>query len=102
MICLQACAQDVADLYAEEGTERCAGMTWDQQEALRERQQDAEIAARVRAFNSVPYRMPLPYLPRYKASSYECWQCKQTVQLEFPSVLVAASMARSDFRKDAQ
>ena len=49
-------------------------MTWDQQEALRERQQDAEIAARVRAFNSVPYRMPLPYLPRYKASSYECWQ----------------------------
>ena len=52
-------------------------MTWDQQEALRERQQDAEIAARVRAFNSVPYRMPLPYLPRYKASSYECWQCNR-------------------------
>ena len=73
-LCLQACTGDVADLYAEEGTERCAGMTWHQQEALRERQQDAEIAARVRAFNSVPYRMPLPYLPRYKAPSNKHWQ----------------------------
>ena len=43
-------------------------MTWHQQEALRERQQDEEIAARVRAFNSMPYRMPLPYLPGYASS----------------------------------
>ena len=67
-LCLQARTEDVADIYAEEGTEDSMGMTWQQQEAVRVRQQDADIAARMRAFNSVPYRMPLPHLSRYRAS----------------------------------
>ena len=57
---LQAGTRDVAEVYAEEGIESCSGMTWRQQEQLRERQQDAEIAARVLAFTSAPFRIPLP------------------------------------------
>ena len=56
----QAGTRDLAEVYAEEGTESCAGMTWREQEQLRERQQDAEIAARVLAFTSAPFRIPLP------------------------------------------
>lgn len=56
----QVGTRDVAEVYAEEGTESCAGKTWRQQEQLRERQQDAEIAARVLAFTSAPFRIPRP------------------------------------------
>ena len=56
----QVGTRDMAEVYAEEGTESCAGRTWRQQEQLRERQQDAEIAARVLAFASAPFRIPLP------------------------------------------
>ena len=62
--CLQPSAREMADVYAEGGTESCAGMTWREQEQARERQQDAEIAARVSAFNSAAARIPLPSFHR--------------------------------------
>lgn len=62
---MQADTRDVADMYAEEGVESCAGMTWREQEEQRERQQDAEIAAQIAAFNAVPFSIPVPTLPGY-------------------------------------
>ncbi len=60
----QAGTRDLAEVYAEEGAESCAGMTWREQEQLQERQQDAEIATRVLAFTSAPFRIPL--LPAHR------------------------------------
>ncbi len=59
----------MADVFAEGGTESSAGMTWREQEYMRERQQDEEIAARVRAFNTAAARLPLPCFHRYIVSS---------------------------------
>lgn len=67
--CLQQSAREMADVYAEGGTESCAGMTWREQEQARERQQDAEIAARVSAFNSAAAGIPLPSFHRCSGSS---------------------------------
>ncbi|KAK9813929.1 hypothetical protein WJX73_005388 [Symbiochloris irregularis] len=52
----------LAEQYAKDGIEQLAGKGWNQLQRDAELRQDLEIAARVAAITSIPYRVPVAHL----------------------------------------